>query len=146
VTTVQSSRPGLDADRRSRLVAPVLTAACAVAAVTLVHLRDPHVYGSYAACPWLVLTGFDCPGCGGLRALHDLTHGDLAAAVSSNLLVVAVLLPLALLGWSAWARARWRGGPFLQTRTTAWVAWSLAAALLAFGVVRNLAVGSWLAP
>lgn len=128
------------------MVAPVLTAAGAVAAVTLVHVRDPYVDGSYAACPWLVLTGIACPGCGGLRALHDLTHGDLVAAVSSNLAVVAILLPLAVLGWSAWTRARWRDRPFLRTRTPAWVAWSLAAALLTFGVVRNLAVGSWLAP
>ncbi len=78
-------------------------------ASVLLHLRDPHRGGSWGYCPWLLLTGTYCPGCGGLRAVNDLTRGDLAAAASSNLLLVGSL-PLLLVAW--WCRRMllgWRG-------------------------------------
>ena len=37
--------------------------------------------GHYPTCPFLAITGWYCPGCGSLRAVHDLLHGDLAGAV-----------------------------------------------------------------
>ena len=45
-------------------------------AAVLLHLRDPHEQGSYGFCPFLALTGHPCPGLRGLRAVNDLTHGD----------------------------------------------------------------------
>jgi hypothetical protein len=125
--------------------APLLWAAGALAAAALLHVRDPHVSGSYGFCPWNLLTGGYCPGCGGLRAVHDLTHADLAGAASSNLLVVAAL-PLAALGWAAWSLARWRGERLpgaLGNRPALAVAVVLVAA---FTVLRNLPAGGWLAP
>ena len=132
----------------SRLRAPVLCAAGVLAATALLYARDPHRPGSYGFCPWNALTGGYCPGCGGLRAVHDLTHGDLAAAASSNLLVVA-LLPAAVLLWATWSRARWQDRPFrvrgsvLSARPALW---SLAGVVLAFTALRNLDLGAWLAP
>lgn len=128
------------------MTAPLLTGAGAAAVVALLHLRDPHGAGSYGGCPLLFLTGLHCPGCGGLRAVNDLTHGDLAAALSSNLLAVGVLLPMAVLVWFAWARSRWRGRRLSAPRLTPALAWSTLALLLAFGLARNLTIGSWLAP
>ena len=43
------------------------------------------------------MTGAWCPGCGSLRAVNDLTHGDVLAAASSNLVLVLALPVLALL-------------------------------------------------
>ncbi|MGH3356890.1 MAG: DUF2752 domain-containing protein, partial [Nocardioidaceae bacterium] len=106
----------------SRLTAPAATAAGLLAAVALLHVRDPHQSGSYAFCPWLALTGTYCPGCGGLRAVNDLTHTDVADALSSNLLVVA-LVPVAALLWVGWARARWRGRDFTSPLLAKPVAW-----------------------
>jgi len=126
--------------------APLLTAAATAAAVATVHLRDPHEAGSYAFCPWLLLTGVACPGCGGLRAVHDLTHGDVAAALSGNLVVVAVLVPAALLLWLGWTRSRWRGRPFTSPLLSRPALWSLPVLLVCFGVARNLPAGAWLAP
>jgi hypothetical protein len=150
------------------LAKPSSTAAGLAAAA--LHLRDPHVDGSWGFCPLLATTGLYCPGCGGLRAVHDLTDLDLVAAASSNLLLVAVL-PLVLLVWSrwmgrAWLGRAWVGGAWLGR---AWVggAWAgrarvgrpqavaltstpvlLAglAVVLGFGVLRNLPPGVWLAP
>ncbi len=115
----------------------------AVAALAL-HLRDPHVEGSWGLCPLRVLTGLDCPGCGGLRAVHLLTDGDLAGAASSNLLLVA-FLPLVLGFWLLWARRSMQGRPvFPGGLRTSWIVVA-AVVLTAFTVLRNLPLGSWLA-
>jgi predicted membrane chloride channel (bestrophin family) len=128
-----------------RLADPLLVATGLSLAVALLHVRDPHQSGSYGYCPWLLLTGTYCPGCGGLRAVNDLTDGDVGAALSSNLLVVS-LIPVAVLAWAVWAHARWRGRPLRATSGTKAAAWVLAVVVAVFTLLRNLGVGAWLAP
>lgn len=125
---------------------PVLLATAALAAVALLAVRDPHEHGSYGFCPWLALTGTACPLCGGLRAVHDLTAGDLGAAASSNLLVVASLPVLGVL-WVRSLTAGWRGGgsPY-DDRTVRLLLLTAVGLVVAFWVVRNLPFLGWLAP
>ena len=130
----------------SRLLAPAATAAVVGAATLAVAVRDPHVAGSWGVCPWLLLTGTACPGCGGLRAVNDLVHLDVVGALSSNaFVVVSIVLAAAL--WVAWVRAALRGRALAVTR---WVnptsAYVWLAVLLVFSVVRNLPFAAWLAP
>jgi acetyl esterase/lipase len=141
------SAPPVGARSRARRVAPpLLLAGGVLAASVALHLRDPHQSGTWGFCPWLVVTGTACPGCGGLRAVNDLTHGDVAAAFSSNALFVTSLPLLAVL-WTRTVAHRWR-----DERTPlppAFLAWGGGAALvllLAFWVVRNLPFASYLAP
>ncbi len=132
---------------RLRRVRPHLVLAGGVLLVSLaLHLRDPHDQGSWGFCPWLAATGTSCPGCGGLRAVNDLTHGDVAAAASSNLLVVSALPIMAGL----WARSlvqtwRDRRRP-LPTPLVAVVSGIGLVAIVVFWVARNTPAGSWLAP
>jgi len=128
-----------------RLADPLLLAAGLSVAVALLHVRDPHQSGSYGYCPWLLLTGTYCPGCGGLRAVNDLTDGHVGAALSSNLLVVS-LIPAAVLAWAVWTYARWRGRPLRARAGTKAAAWGLAVVVVAFTLLRNLGIGAWLAP
>ena len=87
-----------------------------------------------------------CPGCGGLRAVNDLSNGHVLAAASSNLAFI-VALPFVLLGLTVWSVDRWRGHrreiPMSVIRPTVYAVVGL---VLAFTVLRNLAIGSWLAP
>ena len=117
-----------------------------LAALTLaVSLRDPHAHASWGLCPSAVL-GFACPGCGGLRAVNDLTHAHVGAALSSNLVVV-LLMPLAVLGLALWALDRWRGVTrHPDPRLVKVAAVTLLSLLAVFTVLRNLPVGAWLAP
>ncbi|WP_422746482.1 DUF2752 domain-containing protein [Mycobacterium sp. WMMD1722] len=100
-------------------------------ALGYVALADPHRPGFIAPpCPFLHLTGWFCPGCGGLRMTHDLLHGDLAAAATDNVFLLVGLPLLAL-----WALLRRRRG---ETVLPAPAVVVVVAAVVAWTVVRNL--------
>lgn len=112
-------------------------------------MRDPHRVGSWGFCPWRLLTGWDCPGCGGLRAVNDLDHGHVVAALHSNALVVGSL-PFAALGWSWWAWRAWRARTAPTARPPRMRPWVLGVAAASYGVLagafalyRNTAWGAW---
>ena len=127
-----------------RLVSPLTAAAAVLLATAALRLRDPHVPGSWGLCPTKALTDLDCPLCGGLRAVNDLTHLDPVAALSSNLLVV-LGIPVAVLLWGRWVAVSWRGGEAMGTLSPPGWLWSVGGvAVAAYTVVRNLP-GSWLA-
>jgi hypothetical protein len=143
-----ASRPRAEA-RARRVAAPLLTAGAVGGAVLALHYRDPHVQGSWGFCPFRAVTGLDCPGCGGLRAVNDLTDLDLAGAASSNLLLV-VAIPFVVALWALWVRHQWRGtgGRLLPIRVPgAPLRWGqVALAVLAlWTVMRNLPLAGWLA-
>ncbi|HEY0890185.1 MAG TPA: DUF2752 domain-containing protein [Nocardioides sp.] len=132
--------------RGQRLRAPALTFGALAAAALALRLHDPHQRGSWGFCPSALL-GVACPGCGGLRAVNDLTHGDVGAAASSNLLLVAGA-PFAVALLVLWTVARWRDRPMPRPpeRTRRVSVWLLAGAALGFTVLRNTPAGAWLAP
>lgn len=131
--------PGVVARVRGRLprtAGPLAVAGVAlVGAVTLATV-DPNVAGRYPTCPFLAATGWFCPGCGTLRALHALLHGDVVTAVGLNVLTVS-LLPLLAWGWVGWLRAAQgrRDGPPAVPQP---VAVALSVAVPVFWLLRNL--------
>jgi Protein of unknown function (DUF2752) len=130
--------------RPQRLAAPAATIAGLAVATVALYLRDPHASGSWGYCP-ISLLGIYCPGCGGLRAVNDLTHGDLAGAASSNALLL-LAMPLAIFVLGRWTIDAWRGRQRGLTALSSWPVVSVGIALATvFTVARNLP-GSWLAP
>jgi hypothetical protein len=130
--------------RSRRVVAPVATIAGLTALTVALYLRDPHASGSWGYCP-ISLLGFYCPGCGGLRAVNDLTHGDLAGAVSSNALLIFAM-PVAVFLLTRWVVDAWRGRQRGLPTLSSWPGLSVVIVLITvFTLVRNLP-GSWLAP
>ena len=65
-------------------------------AVVYKHL-DPSVVPIFPRCPFRLLTGYLCPGCGSQRAIHHLLNLDLPGAWRMNPLLV-IALPYLLLG------------------------------------------------
>src|SRR5262245_36358819 len=55
---------------------------------------NPAQSGFYPTCYFHSWTGLLCPGCGSLRAMHQLLHGDIVAAMHFNVLFV-LSLPIA---------------------------------------------------
>ena len=130
---------------RQALRSPALVGAIGLTAAGLLHFHDPHDSGAYGFCPFLLITGRPCPGCGGLRAINDLTRFEFGAAVSSNVLAVALLVVLAF-AYVLWVARRWRGEdkPMIVLGSKAGIA--VVVVLVVFGIVRNTPWGSWLAP
>ncbi|TQK70708.1 DUF2752 domain-containing protein [Nocardioides sp. SLBN-35] len=127
------------------MVPPALVVGGLAAATLALHLRDPHEQGSWGLCPSAAI-GIYCPGCGGLRAVNDLTDLQLGAAASSNLLFV-VALPFVLYAMVRWTHGRWTGRAWsVPDRRTTVLTVGLVGVMLLFAVVRNTPAGSWLAP
>jgi hypothetical protein len=129
---------------QTTLAGPLGVAALAVAAVGVVAVVDPNEAGHYPTCPFLAVTGLACPGCGSLRAVHALAHGDLGAALGLNLLAVLAVVPLVVM-WARWLRRTRTATPRSSVAPAA-VLWGLLVVVIAFGVLRNLPAFSWLAP
>jgi hypothetical protein len=112
-------------------------AVAAGAAVAVLFVFDPSTAGFFPVCPLHLMTGLQCPGCGGLRATHQLFHGHFAASWRLNPFVIG-LAPVALwLGLREAARAATgREWPGLATRPV--FGWLLAGALILFGILRNV--------
>lgn len=108
-------------------------------------LVDPRNPGHYPTCPTLALTGTYCPGCGSLRAINRLVHGDLAGAWDYNILLVLVA------PWLVWRWVKWLlaaiGRPVTTPRVPGWALYALAALVIAYWVLRNVpALEPYLAP
>jgi hypothetical protein len=52
---------------------------------------EPGKTGFFPLCPFRLVTGLTCPGCGSTRALHQLLHGHIEAAFMLNPLFVIAL-------------------------------------------------------
>jgi hypothetical protein len=108
-------------------------------AATILFLYNFNPAGSslYPPCPFLTLTGLYCPGCGSLRALHQLSHGHLFAALSLNPLMI-ISLPFVVYGLLSEAgfagRRRILPAVFV-TRT--WI-WLLFGVIVIYWVARNI--------
>lgn len=50
---------------------------------------NPSAYAWFFKCPFLYVTGYQCPGCGAQRALHELLHLNFKEAFNYNPLFVS---------------------------------------------------------
>lgn len=133
VTHQRLARPSL-----RRVGGPLLVAASAALVCAAIWVGDPTTpHGPLPVCPTKALLGIDCPGCGSLRMLYSLMHGDLLAAARFNALgLVAVALLV-------WAFAAWTYGRLTGRRIRTWQhqRWAAAVTLgltVAWFVVRNI--------
>ncbi len=121
--------------RVALLVSAVVAAACA-----LLYFFNPAEHMFFPACMFHRVTGLNCPGCGGLRATHQLLHGHLAAAFRLNpLFVVAIPAGIIFLLWNVLMKSPENKFSFRP----AWL-WIGLAVVVAFGVARNLPF-AWMA-
>lgn len=109
------------------------------AAVAVLRIYDPASSGIFPPCPVHYLTGLYCPGCGSLRAMHQLLHGNLRAAWAMNPLT-CILLPFLTYGLASEALSRVRGRGLPQVFLPAASIRVLCGVIIVFGIVRNLPI------
>ena len=123
---------------RLSLGAPLMVAAGTTLACAAIWVGDPTTpHGPLPVCPTKALLGIDCPGCGSLRMLYSLMHGDLVAAARFN------ALALVAVGLLLWAYVAWTYGRVVGRRIGSWQhrRWSAAltlALVLAWFALRNI--------
>lgn len=134
--------PGPGRIRLRRLGGPLGTAAVVGLGALALRLRDPHQQGAWGLCPLKEITGWNCPFCGGLRAVNDLGHGQVADAAQSNLLFVASI-PLLIAVWALWMRVGWTGrGVRISPAAARRIAVVLAVLAVVFTLYRNTPWGT----
>ena len=112
------------------------------AAGAILFFFDPARYAFYPNCFLRSITGLNCPGCGSLRAIHELLHGDVIAAARLNLLLV-LSVPVGLL-FAAQKGVAWlRGEPVSFDVDRVWL-WTFVIVAAVFTVVRNLPGFDWM--
>lgn len=134
----------VDGGRWRRLRTPVLVAVGAGAACLAVAVHDPNSPGAWLTCPYLATTGFYCPGCGTLRALHSLTRGDFGRAWAMNPGFV-LTVPFLAWAWVAAVRRAWLGIPVARALPKA-VLWALPVVIALYWILRNVPGFEFLGP
>ncbi|XRQ14438.1 DUF2752 domain-containing protein [Actinomadura welshii] len=127
-----------------RLLRPGGVLLLTIAVVSYIAAVDPNEDGHYPTCPFLSLTGLQCPGCGSMRTIHALAHGDVQTALGLNVLTIAAVPALAFF-WFRWAKARAHDRPVKKKAAHPAFIWVLFGVVLLFWLVRNLPFGSFLA-
>jgi len=121
-------------------VAPAALLTCFVGLAATVLATDPTDDLGPTTCAFKLVTGFDCPGCGGTRAFYYVLTLNLPEAARNHALAVFAAPFLAYL-YISWALRRvfpsvtWR---LPQFRLTASMASMFLIAWGAYWVIRNL--------
>ncbi len=107
------------------------------AGLVYLFLFDPASGGRWPRCPFRAATGLYCPGCGSLRATHQLLHGNVAAALGLNPLMVLSLPFLAYAFLGEGMRLLGRRPP-LAAPLPASMVWAFLGVIIAYWALRNL--------
>lgn len=123
-------------DRYSRYLAAV---ACltGVAGVIVLRAFDPANSGVFPPCPLHYLTGWYCPGCGSLRAIHQLLLGNFSHAWALNPLAM-ILLPFVFYGLASQALLEVRGRGLPEPILSGFSIRALCGVIVLYGILRNI--------
>ena len=66
----------------------LLVVSAIVVGLTVLYFFDPMHNVWMPKCPFKLLTGLQCPGCGGQRAVYALLHGHFSEALRYNYFLV----------------------------------------------------------
>ena len=107
--------------------------------VILYITYNPNVNIYFPKCPFLLLTGFKCAGCGSQRAIHFLLNFDIYHAIKENVILVLSIpyimtgLVLDTLHISSDNILKWRKTLFGQKAI-----YIVLSVIIAFWIIRNI--------
>ena len=122
---------------RQRMIAALIWTGLAALA-TFLFFFNPASPGNqwFPKCPFRVMTGCQCPGCGSTRACYQLLHLHPVAAFKLNPLFV-LSLPFIVYGFLGYTRSAITGKPHRRVFIPPTFMWAFLVLLLFFWVFRN---------
>lgn len=119
--------------RRLSVVAAIFVL---LVAVSIYFYFDPTDSVFFPRCPFLVATGYQCPGCGSQRAIHALLHGDIVSAWHYNCILLVFAPLVAALIFAEFTRTRYPR--FYSRINSAAVIWGSLVVLTLWWIFRNV--------
>jgi len=108
-----------------------------VGLAVLFFILDPAKHTIFPRCPFNVITGYYCPGCGSQRAIHSLLHLNFAGVAGNNLLFLPALLLVAYHYMHPYLNRflGWKLPNIFYFKITPWV---ILGVIVLFWILRNL--------
>lgn len=122
-----------------RVVRLLLLALCVGAGIVVYYNIDPAQSAFAPKCAFRLLTGYDCPACGGQRALHALLHGRWRDALLFNPFLILSLPYAVAVCYASFCKSGAVQSLNRVVRHRA-VVWSYVALFFVWWVVRNTAL------
>ena len=120
-------------NKRRATVTLIVIAALIV--IIVYGLLDP-ANTPFPRCPFNLLTGLKCPGCGSQRALHQLLHLNIAQAFRYNACLVAFIPVMAFLLIANSLKAKCPRIYYASHNPV--LSWTILAVILLWFVLRNI--------
>ena len=97
---------------------------------------NPSNMAIFPKCPFLLLTGLKCPGCGSQRAIHYLLHLDIYNAIKYNFLLVASLPVIAILVYAETVKIK-KPTLYIKLHKARYV-WTILGFVIVWWIIRNI--------
>jgi hypothetical protein len=125
-------------DRTRQLAIASLVWLGLAAIAILLFFFNPALPGNqfFPKCPFRLLTGWQCPGCGSTRACYQLLHLQPIAAFKLNPLMV-LTMPFIVYGLLGFTRSAVTGQPHRRLFIPPIYLWAWLVLLIFFWVFRN---------
>src|SRR5437588_1232375 len=122
---------------RQRTLALLVWAGLGAGAIFLFFFNPASASNQFfPKCPFRLLTGFQCPGCGSTRAFYQLLHLHPIAAFKFNPLIV-LTLPFIIYGFLGFTRSAIAGRPHRRLFIPPIYLWAWLVLLIFFWIFRN---------
>ncbi len=129
---------GSDNELRGKSVLKIIgVALLLISGLVVVYFLKPGQSFIYPPCPVYFLTGLYCPGCGTLRGIHALLHGQFLHALDLNPLMV---ISIPFLGYAIISQALFyiRGKGLPQViKHPIWI-WAIFVLIIVYTILRNI--------
>lgn len=120
----------------NRRIGLVLLWLTIVAGSVCLFVLEPGKSILFPICPFRAITGFTCPGCGSTRGVHQLLHGNIAAAFELNPLLL-LALPFLIYALLLYSYRVMRGQPIQRNALAPKYIYTIFGVVLFFWIFRN---------
>lgn len=125
---------------QNKYVGPGAVLVGVAGAATAIWFADPTTPGGVLpTCPTKSLFHLNCPGCGSLRAIYSLMHGDVGAALHYNAVGVIALVLLAFT-FVTYTIGLWTGRRLWNWQTLRYAPAVVLGVTLVWFVIRNIPI------